>query len=67
MTEKKWPLVDIVGKEIADALGIKNARRIDVHLEKGKPITVTAEFYPEVDGIKQVPAILKKFALRVKQ
>ncbi len=54
---------DKLGKEIADALGLKHCRMINIHLEHDRIAIVTAEFYPEIDGVKQFPPILKKFNL----
>jgi len=54
---------DKIGAEMADALGLKHCRRIDIQIKAKKIVTVTAEFYPEVDGIMQFPAMLKKFKL----
>jgi hypothetical protein len=50
-------------KEICDALGLKHCRKLDIHFAVDEIATVTAEFFPEVDGVKQFPAILKKFRL----
>lgn len=54
---------DNVCKEISDVLGLKHVRKLIIHMEVGKIVTVEAEFYPEVDGIRQLPAILKRFNL----
>ncbi len=50
-----------IGKEIADALGIKHCRKLDIRIDK--LVTVEAEFFPEIDGIKQLVPILKRFEL----
>lgn len=50
-------------KEICDALGLKHVQKLDLHFEVGHVATVEARFYPEVDGVKQFPAILRKFEL----
>lgn len=52
-----------VCKEICEALGLKNARKLDLHMVYDKVVTVTAEFYPEEDGIKKLIPILKRFNL----
>ena len=49
--------------EICDALGLKHVKRLDIHIAKNEIFTVVAEIYPEIDGVKQLPAILKKFEL----
>ena len=56
-------LSDNLAKEICDALGLKHVRKLDLHFEAGGVATVEAEIYPEVDGVKQIPTILKKFQL----
>ncbi len=66
--ELKYSLVTGVnklGKEIADALGLKHVRSLDFHIQADGLATVTAEMFPEVDGVKKFPAILKKFKLEV--
>ncbi|GAG97002.1 unnamed protein product [marine sediment metagenome] len=54
---------DTVCKEIADALGIKHCRKLDIRMRWDEIITIEAEFYPEIDGVKQLVPILKKFRL----
>jgi len=54
---------NMIAKEICDALGLKHATRLDFHMAVDDIATVTAVFYPEVDGVKQLPAIMKKFKL----
>ena len=52
-----------IGKEIADALGIKHCRKLVIHIPLKEIVTVEAEFYPEIDGVKQLLPILKRFEL----
>ena len=52
-----------IGKEIANALGIKHCRKLDIHMRMNELVTVEAEFFPEIDGIKQLVPILKRFEL----
>ena len=52
-----------IGKEIADALGIKHCRKLDIHIPLKEIVTVEAEFFPEIDGVKQLLPILKKYKL----
>ena len=52
-----------IGKEIADALGIKHCRKLDIRMRMDEIVTVEAEFFPEIDGIKQLVPILKRFEL----
>ena len=54
---------DLLAKEICDVLGLKHVRKLDIHMAYDEIITVTAEFFPEVDGVKQFIPILKKFEL----
>lgn len=56
-----------IGKEIADALGIKHCRKLDIHIHTDEIVTVEAEFYPEIDGIKQLVPILKRYELVEKE
>ena len=49
--------------EICEALGLKHVRKLDIHFAFDEMATVTAEFYPEIDGVKQMAPILKKFRL----
>ena len=50
-------------KEICDALGLKHVRKLDIHMAINEVMTVTAEYFPEVDGVKQFIPVLKKFEL----
>ena len=50
-------------KQIADSLGIKHCKRLSINFVYNELVKVTAEFYPEIDGVKQFPAILKEFNL----
>lgn len=52
-----------VCKEIADVLGLKNCRSLDLHMSVDGMVVVNAECYIEEDGMKQIPAVLKKFKL----
>jgi hypothetical protein len=52
-----------LGNEIANALGLKHVRQLDFHMAYDSISTVEVEFYPEIDGVKQFPAILKKYEL----
>jgi len=49
--------------DICKSLGLKNVKKFDLHMAVDEIVTVTVEFYPEVDGVLQLPAILKKFEL----
>lgn len=52
-----------IGKEIADALGIKHCRKFVIHIPLKEKVTVEAEFLPEIDGVKQLLPIIKKYEL----
>ena len=52
-----------IGKEICDVLGLKHCQSLDIHIAYNEIVTVIAKFHPEVDGVMQFPAILKKFRL----
>jgi len=60
---------DEIGKKICDALGLKHARMVDVHIvfAVDEIVTVMVEYYPEKDGILQLPAILKEYELVEKE
>jgi len=50
-------------KEICDALGLKHVKKLDIHMAVDKIVTGEAVFYPEVDGVRQIVPILRKFEL----
>ena len=54
---------DSICKKIADALGIKHCRWLQIDMHIDEIITVKAEFYPEIDGIKQLDTIFKQYEL----
>ncbi len=54
---------DEVCTEICEALGLKHVRKLNLHMGIDEIVTVEAEFYPEIDGVKQLVPILKKFEL----
>lgn len=56
-----------IGKEIADALGIKHCRKLDIHISLKEFVTIEAEFYPEIDGVKQLLPVLKRYELVEKE
>lgn len=58
---------DMVGKEICDALGLKHVRKMDIHFECHKTVIVDVEYFPEIDGVKQIAAIFRKFELTEKK
>lgn len=54
----------LLAKEICDVLGLKHVRDLKIHMSSKGPFTVTAEMYMDIDGSKQLPAILQKFELK---
>lgn len=50
-------------KEIADQFGLKNCRDIKIHIPITGIVTITAEVYPEVDGIRSLMSVLKVYEL----
>lgn len=54
---------DKICKEICDMIGLKHARKLNIYMETGKPITAEAEFYPEIDGVRQIVPVLRKLQL----
>jgi len=59
----EFAIADKIGGEIANALGLKHVRRLDLHVTMGEIVTVTVVFYPEIDGVKQLMPILQKYEL----
>lgn len=54
---------DLICREVAEALGLQNARRLDLHFAVGEIVTATVEYFPEHDGVKNLPAILARYEL----
>ena len=54
---------DQLAGEICNAFGLKHVQSLDIHLANNEIFTVTAKFYPEIDGFKQAIPIIKKFQL----
>jgi len=54
-------------QKIAEALGIKHCRGLEIKMHVDSIMTVKAEFYPEIDGIKQATPIFKEFELIAKK
>jgi hypothetical protein len=52
-----------VCKEICDVLGLKHVTRLEMTMELGKIVAVNVTYFPELDGVMQFPAILKKYKL----
>ena len=56
-----------LGKDICDALGLKHVRQLQIIFPVDGMVTLYVEMYPEIDGVKQFPAIFKKFELTEKK
>jgi len=54
---------DKLCEDICNALGLKHVIILDLHMGINESVTVTAKFYPEIDGIRQLIPIMKKFEL----
>jgi hypothetical protein len=54
-------LSDKIGKEIADALGLKRVKKMEIHLEARKLAFIGVEFCPDIDGLKAIETIIKKY------
>lgn len=54
---------EVYAKEICDALGLKHVKRLVITMGHEEVFTVEAEMYMEIDGVKQLPAIIKHFEL----
>jgi hypothetical protein len=52
-----------IEREICDALGLKNVRFLTLRFSHDHVPMAEVEFFLEIDGVKQLPPILKKFEL----
>ncbi len=52
-----------VAKEICDALGLKNVRRLVLTFDCKSVATAEVLFYPEEDGVKDLHVQLKRYYL----
>ena len=50
-------------KEIFDALGLKNVVEFSLRMAVNEVVTVNVKYFPEVDGLKQLPAVLAEYEL----
>jgi hypothetical protein len=58
---------DSVCKEVCDALGLKNVRKLDLHMSVDDVVIVKVEYYPEINDIEKLVPILKKYQLVEKE
>ena len=49
--------------EIAKSFGIKHCRWLQIDMHVNEIVTVKAEFYPEIDGVRQLDTIFKQYEL----
>lgn len=56
---------ELLAAEIANNLGIKHCRKLVITMEHDKLFTVEAILYPEIDGLKNIVPVMKKFNLQV--
>lgn len=54
---------DRIGGEIAETLGIKHCKSLVIRMHSRDIVTVTAEIYPEIDGVRQWNTIFKQYEL----
>jgi len=50
-------------KEIVDHFGLKHVRRLNIDIPVDGIVVITAEMYPEGDGVNKVLTIFKKYRL----
>ena len=54
---------DKLGKEIADALGLKHCKKLEITIAADGLATVKAECYIDRDGLAFLPSTLKEYQL----
>ena len=52
-----------IGKEIQDALGLKDATDIKIHLHVGEMVTVEVTYFPDKDDMQKLIPIMAKYYL----
>jgi hypothetical protein len=60
------PLNPVV-RQILDSLGLKNVVEFNLRMAINEVVTVNVKYFPEVDEIKQLPAILAEYELVLKK
>jgi hypothetical protein len=50
-------------KGLVDHFGLKNVRHLTIDIPANGVVTVTAEIYPEIDGVMQLDSVMRKYAL----
>lgn len=48
---------------ICDALGLKNVVEFNLRMAVNEVVTVNVRYFPEIDGLRQLPAILAEYEL----
>jgi len=59
---------DNICREISDALGLESfgyITDVDLKMHLGEIVSVTVRFYPEKDGMAKLPAVIKKYNLKL--
>jgi hypothetical protein len=54
---------DFIGKEIQDALGLKDTTDIQIRCRLGHPVELVAKYYPDEENVREVFRIFKKYEL----
>lgn len=58
----------VLGKDelmaLVEHFGLKHCRHITVDIQLDGLVVVTAEIYPEIDGVRQLEAIMKRYHLK---
>jgi hypothetical protein len=57
------PTTNPVIKEMLDALGLEHVTAFEIKFETKSLVAVNVTLFPTIDGLKQFPAILKKYKL----
>jgi hypothetical protein len=52
-----------IGGEISEALGLKHARVIDIHLDYQDVAMITVNYLPDEEDLEKIVPILKKYKL----
>lgn len=49
--------------KVAEALGIKHCKWLQIDMHIDEIVTIKAEFAPEIDGVRQLDTIFKQYKL----
>lgn len=67
MTIKAVTGRDKICLEIVEAFGIKHCRSLQINMRFDEIVTIKAEFFPEINGIKQLLPIFEEYELVKKE